>query len=202
MTGALPAAPHPPGAVSRNQARTRLIEMDFIKVANAPERPLNTLLIGFSGWADAAEGATSALKFPAAPPQVAEIRRVRPGGILRLLADAPHHHPHPGRAAAYPLAVQRILPPRRRRDGRRPDAVHGRGTQPALAYLFPRHRPVGPLLRRGNGGASGGAAGRRAAYPPGAAHRLGLPPRPVPVYGRSQHPLPPTTRGRRASARR
>lgn len=37
--------------------------MDFITVTNPPERPLNTLLLAFSGWADAAEGATSALKF-------------------------------------------------------------------------------------------------------------------------------------------
>ena len=37
--------------------------MDFLSVDHQPERKLSTLLIAFSGWADAAEGATSAMKF-------------------------------------------------------------------------------------------------------------------------------------------
>ena len=37
--------------------------MDFLSVDHKPERKLTTLLIAFSGWADAAEGATSAMKF-------------------------------------------------------------------------------------------------------------------------------------------
>ena len=37
--------------------------MDFLSVDHTPERELDTLLIGFSGWADAAEGATSAIKY-------------------------------------------------------------------------------------------------------------------------------------------
>ena len=37
--------------------------MDFLSVDHQPERKLTTLLIAFSGWADAAEGATSAVKF-------------------------------------------------------------------------------------------------------------------------------------------
>lgn len=37
--------------------------MDFLLVDHEPNRKMNTLLIAFSGWADAAEGATSAVKF-------------------------------------------------------------------------------------------------------------------------------------------
>ena len=37
--------------------------MDFLSVDHQPVRKLSTLLIAFSGWADAAEGATSAVKF-------------------------------------------------------------------------------------------------------------------------------------------
>ncbi len=37
--------------------------MDFLSIDHQPDRKLNTLLIAFSGWADAAEGATSAVKF-------------------------------------------------------------------------------------------------------------------------------------------
>ena len=37
--------------------------MDFLSVDHQPDRKLTTLLIAFSGWADAAEGATSAVKF-------------------------------------------------------------------------------------------------------------------------------------------
>ena len=37
--------------------------MDFLSVDHQPGRKLNTLVIAFSGWADAAEGATSAVKF-------------------------------------------------------------------------------------------------------------------------------------------
>ena len=37
--------------------------MDFLAVDHQPDSKLNTLLIAFSGWADAAEGATSAVKF-------------------------------------------------------------------------------------------------------------------------------------------
>ena len=37
--------------------------MDFLSVDHQPERKLSTLLIAFSGWADAAEGATSAVKY-------------------------------------------------------------------------------------------------------------------------------------------
>ena len=37
--------------------------MDFLSVDHQPGRPLGTLLLAFSGWADAAEGATSAVKF-------------------------------------------------------------------------------------------------------------------------------------------
>lgn len=37
--------------------------MDFLKIHESPDAKLDTLLIAFSGWADAAEGATSALKF-------------------------------------------------------------------------------------------------------------------------------------------
>ena len=37
--------------------------MDFLAVDHQPDRPLHTLLLAFSGWADAAEGATSAVKF-------------------------------------------------------------------------------------------------------------------------------------------
>ena len=37
--------------------------MDFLSVDHQPDNKLNTLLIAFSGWADAAEGATSAVKF-------------------------------------------------------------------------------------------------------------------------------------------
>ena len=37
--------------------------MDFLSVDHQPDRKLNTLVIAFSGWADAAEGATSAVKF-------------------------------------------------------------------------------------------------------------------------------------------
>ncbi len=37
--------------------------MDFLSVDHQPEGKLSTLLIAFSGWADAAEGATSAVKF-------------------------------------------------------------------------------------------------------------------------------------------
>ena len=37
--------------------------MDFLAIDHTPERKLDTLLIAFSGWADAAEGATSAIKY-------------------------------------------------------------------------------------------------------------------------------------------
>ena len=37
--------------------------MDFLSVDHRPSLRLSTLLIAFSGWADAAEGATSAVKF-------------------------------------------------------------------------------------------------------------------------------------------
>ena len=37
--------------------------MDYLWVDHQPDRKLSTLLIAFSGWADAAEGATSAVKF-------------------------------------------------------------------------------------------------------------------------------------------
>ena len=37
--------------------------MDFLSIDHQPVRKLSTLLIAFSGWADAAEGATSAVKF-------------------------------------------------------------------------------------------------------------------------------------------
>ena len=37
--------------------------MDFLSVDHEPDKKLTTLLIAFSGWADAAEGATSAVKF-------------------------------------------------------------------------------------------------------------------------------------------
>ena len=37
--------------------------MDFLSVHQTPEVKLDTLLIAFSGWADAAEGASSAIKF-------------------------------------------------------------------------------------------------------------------------------------------
>ena len=37
--------------------------MDFLSIDHQPDRKLTTLLIAFSGWADAAEGATSAVKF-------------------------------------------------------------------------------------------------------------------------------------------
>ena len=37
--------------------------MDFLSVHQTPDIKLDTLLIAFSGWADAAEGASSALKF-------------------------------------------------------------------------------------------------------------------------------------------
>jgi len=37
--------------------------MDFLSVDHQPDRKLTTLLIACSGWADAAEGATSAVKF-------------------------------------------------------------------------------------------------------------------------------------------
>ena len=37
--------------------------MDFLSVDHKPDRKLSTLVIAFSGWADAAEGATSAVKF-------------------------------------------------------------------------------------------------------------------------------------------
>jgi predicted ATP-grasp superfamily ATP-dependent carboligase len=37
--------------------------MDYLLVDHQPDRKLSTLLIAFSGWADAAEGATSAVKF-------------------------------------------------------------------------------------------------------------------------------------------
>ena len=37
--------------------------MDFLAVDHQPDRPLHTLLLAFSGWADAAEGATSAVNF-------------------------------------------------------------------------------------------------------------------------------------------
>ena len=37
--------------------------MDFLSVDHEPDQKLTTLLIAFSGWADAAEGATSAVKF-------------------------------------------------------------------------------------------------------------------------------------------
>ena len=37
--------------------------MDFLSVDHHPGRKLTTMVIAFSGWADAAEGATSAIKF-------------------------------------------------------------------------------------------------------------------------------------------
>ena len=37
--------------------------MDFLSLDHQPDRKLTTLLIAFSGWADAAEGATGAVKF-------------------------------------------------------------------------------------------------------------------------------------------
>ena len=37
--------------------------MDFLSVDHQPDRKLTTMVIAFSGWADAAEGATSAIKF-------------------------------------------------------------------------------------------------------------------------------------------
>ena len=37
--------------------------MDFLSIDHQPDRKLSTMLIAFSGWADAAEGATSAVKF-------------------------------------------------------------------------------------------------------------------------------------------
>ena len=50
--------------------------MDYLLVDHQPDRKLSTLLIAFSGWADAAEGATSAGQIPEAEAPGTEARRV------------------------------------------------------------------------------------------------------------------------------